>query len=96
MNYADGNPIALGDIVSVLVGPNKFVKARVVMVGDTYKHLDIDKEFVEWVTKERKLEKSSVVVEWIQANPFAENDPKYAPVSNYMFSPADEWLKKDA
>ena len=96
MNYHDGTPIALGDIVSVLVGPDKYEKARVVMLGDTYDHLDIDERFISWVKEERKLEETSVVVEWLGANPFEHDDPRYAPVGNYMFSPADEWLRRDA
>jgi hypothetical protein len=96
MRYHDGTPIALGDIVSVLVGPDKYEKARVVMLGDTYEHLDIDDRFVSWVKEERNLEETSVVVEWLGANPFAHDDPRYAPVGNYMFSPADEWLRRDA
>ena len=96
MKCHDGTPIALGDIVSVLVGPDKYEKARVVMLGDTYEHLNIEERFVAWVTEERKLEETSVVVEWLGANPFAHNDPQYAPVGNYMLSPADEWLKHDA
>jgi hypothetical protein len=96
MKYSDGSPIALGDIVSVLVGPDKYEKARVVMLGDTYEHLDIDERFVAWVNEERKLEEASVVVEWLESNPFAHSDPRIAPVGKYMFSPADEWLKRSA
>jgi hypothetical protein len=36
------------------------------------------------------------VVEWIGANPLAHDDPRYAPVGNYMFSPLDEWVTRDA
>ena len=66
------------------------------MLGDTYEHLNIEERFVAWVTEERKLKETSVVVEWLGANPFAHNDAQYAPVGTYMFSPADEWLKHDA
>ena len=96
MKYYDGTTIALGDIVSVLVGPDKHEMARVVMLGDSYEHLDIDERFVAWVKDEKKLDDSSVVVEWLGANPFVNTDPQYAPVGNYMFSPADEGLKRDA
>jgi hypothetical protein len=65
------------------------------MLGDTYAHLDIDSQFVAWVEKDHVLNESSVVVEWLDTNPFAHNDPQYAPVGNYMFSPADEWLQRD-
>ena len=96
MQYHDRSPIALGDIVSVLVGPDKYERARVVMLGDNYEHLDIDEGFVTWVKQERKLDETSVIFEWLGANPFAHNDAKYAPVGKYMFSPADEWLRRDA
>ena len=96
MQYHDRSPIALGDIVFVLVGPDKNEKARVVMLGDNYEHLDIDERFVTWVKEARNLDETSVVVEWLCANPFAHNDARYAPVGNYMFSPADEWLRRDA
>jgi len=45
MNYADGGIIQLGDVVSVLV-PAGTAKARTVMLGDTYEHLDIDPAFL--------------------------------------------------
>ena len=95
MNYYDGSCIKLGDIVNVPV-PDGTAKARVVMLGETYEHLDIDKQFLSWVKKENILETSSIVIEWIGTNPFENNDPMYAPVGNYMFTPVDEWVKKDA
>jgi hypothetical protein len=60
------------------------------MLGDTYEHLDIDPNFVAWVKKDKVLQPSSIVVEWIDSNPFAHDDPRYAPVGNYMFSALDE------
>ena len=95
MIYHDGSTIGLGDIVNVPV-PGGTAKARVVMLGDTYQHLDIDPPFLAWVKRDRVLEQSSVVIEWLGNNPFAHEDSRYAPVGNYMFSPADEWLKRDA
>ena len=89
MKYHDGSIISLGDIVTVPV-PNGIAKARVVMLGDTYEHLEIDKQFLEWVKCDRVLETSSIVIEWLGNNPFAHNDPKYAPAGNFMFTPADE------
>jgi hypothetical protein len=56
--------------------------------------LDIDRQFVEWVERDRVLEESSLVVEWLGANPFAHEDPRYAPVGNYMFCPADEHIER--
>lgn len=95
LKYHDGSTVTLGDIVSVLVGPEQFAKARVVMLGDTYEHLDIDDKFLSWVRKDKVLKRASVVVEWLGPNPFAHDDPGYAPVGNYMFSPVDAWLKRD-
>jgi len=66
------------------------------MLGDTYEHLDIDQQFLKWVKAERVLEPSSVVIEWIEDNPLEHNDPQYAPVGNYMFTPIDEWVVRNA
>jgi hypothetical protein len=94
MNYADGASIRLGDVVTVPVPAGK-AKARVVMLGDTYEHLDIDPAFLRWVESDKVLASTSVVVEWLGANPFAHDDPKHAPVGNYMFSPVDQHLARE-
>jgi hypothetical protein len=65
------------------------------MLDDSYKHLDIDKKFLTWLERDRVLEASQVVVEWLDKNPFADEDSQYAPVGNYMFSPADSGLIHD-
>ena len=65
------------------------------MLGETYEHLDIDQQFLTWFMRDRVLEPSQVVVEWLEKNPFAHNDPQYAPVGNYMFTPADSGLIRD-
>jgi hypothetical protein len=95
MTYYDGSAISLGDVVRVPI-PGGTAKARIVMLGDSYQHLDIDEQFLAWVKRDRVLEPSSVVVEWLDRNPFAHTDPAYAPVGNYMFTPADEHLERDA
>jgi len=95
MRYHDGSEVMLGDVVKVLV-PTGTAKARVVMLGESYEHLDIDAAFIAWVKKDKVLEPSSVVVEWVDRNPFAHDDPRYAPVGNYMFCPLDEWVTRDA
>jgi len=95
MQYADGSPLALGDIVTVPISSG-VARARVVMLGDNYEHLDIDAGFVAWVKSERVLDPSSVVVEWVDGNPLAHSNPRYAPVGNYMFSPVDEHLLRAA
>jgi hypothetical protein len=95
LNYFDGSPLALGDMVSLPI-PAGMAKARIVMLGETYEHLDIDPGFVSWVKKDKVLDRGSVVVEWVGSNPFAHTDPAYAPAGNFMFSPVDEFLKRDA
>jgi hypothetical protein len=93
MKYTDGVTIQLGDVVSVPI-PAGEAKARVVMLGDTYEHLDLDAAILRWVTSDKVLESGSVVVEWIGPNPLAHDDPRYAPVGNYLVSPADQYLRK--
>lgn len=93
MNYHDGTPINLGDFVTVPV-PDGTARARVVMLGETYKHLDLDTQFLDWVKNEKQLAPTSIVVEWIDANPFVHDDPRWAPVGNYLFSPVDQWVQR--
>lgn len=95
MRYYDRSNVSLGDVVNVPI-PGGSAKARVVMLGETYEHLDIDAQFIAWVEKDRVLDSSSVVVEWLDANPFAHNDPHYAPVGNYVFLPLDEDVTREA
>jgi hypothetical protein len=95
MKYQDGSTVNLGDIVRVPV-PGGTARARVVMLGDTYHHLNLDESFLSWVKEERKLGATSIVLEWLGSNPFSHNDPRYAPVGNYMFSPVDEHVERDA
>jgi hypothetical protein len=54
MQYHDGSTAMLGDIVNVSV-PSGTAKVRIVMLGDTYEHLGIDRDFLSWVKRERKL-----------------------------------------
>jgi len=89
MRYSDGSPLALGDVVEVPV-PSGTARARIVMLGDTYEHLDIDSKFVLWVKSDRVLRENAVVIEWLGENPFSHDDPEYAPVGNYMFTDVDE------
>ena len=95
MQYTDGTPVNLGDVVNVPM-PNGNVKARVVMLGASYEHLEIDPGFVAWVKEEKSLAPNAVVVEWMGVNPLAHNDPRYAPVGNYMFTSIDECITRDA
>lgn len=93
MLYCDGSEVMLGHLVAVPV-PSGTQTGRVVMLGDTYAHLDIDPEFLAWVVRDRILEPCSVVIEWVEGNPFAHDDPQYAPVGRYMFTPIDEFVPR--
>jgi hypothetical protein len=95
MKYSNGSPVRLGDIVTIRLADGN-AKARVVMLGDTGEHLDVDEQFVDWVESEKLLEPEQVVVAWIDRNPFAHNDPQYAPVGNYMFTGLDDCIRPDA
>jgi hypothetical protein len=96
MKYHDGSPVKLGDVVIIPL-QDCAAKARIVMLGDTREHLDIDKQFLEWVERDKTvLEPSYVVVEWVDRNPLAHNDPQYAPVGNYMFTQLDKCVTHDA
>ena len=93
MQYHDGTTASLGDVVDVGMAAGT-ARARIVMLGDTYEHLDIDRDFLSWVNGDRKLAPSEIVVEWIEANPLAHNDPHYAPVGNYLFLSLDACDKR--
>ena len=95
MQYHDGLLVKLGDIVSIALAEGA-AKARVVMLGDTREHLNVDEGFIEWVESEKLLDSSQVVVEWVDRNPFAHDDPQYAPVGNYMFTGLDCVTRIDA
>jgi hypothetical protein len=95
MNYSDGLEVRLGDLVSVPV-PNGNAIARVIMLGDSREHLDIDPDFLEWVQDSDVLRSDSVVIEWEGVNPLAHDGLSMAPVGNYMFTPVDEWTELKA
>ena len=88
MQYHDGTTAKLGDVVDVGM-PDGTSRARIVMLGDTYEHLEIDRDFLSWVTTERVLSPTQIVVEWMEMNPFAHDDPRYAPAGNYAFLSLD-------
>ena len=85
MKYEDGTPVKLGDLVQIPM-PDGLAAARVVMLGDTQDHLDIDECFRSWTVSEKLLAVDAVVVEWVDENPLAHDDPALAPVGNYMFT----------
>lgn len=92
MEYRDGTEILLGDIVEISM-PNGLETARVVMLGETYEHLCLEQSFNDWVHEDRILSPESIVIEWVGHNPLEHNDPKYAPVGNYMFTGIHEDIK---
>jgi hypothetical protein len=94
MRYSDGTPAQLGDVVRVPI-PTGTARARIMMLGETYEHLDIDPGFVSWITSDKVLRPDSVVVEWLDANPLAHNDPRYARVGNFMFTALDEFVERE-
>lgn len=63
MRYESGREVELGDFVRFDIGPEIFVEARVVMIGEDYSHLDIDSEFLGWVQSNSVLQDSEIVVE---------------------------------
>lgn len=95
MHYCDGALAALGDLVDVEI-PAGIAEARMVMLGETYEHLDLDPSFIDWVTAEDILAPTSVVVEWVERILFAHSDPRLAPVGNEMFLELDEHVLRRA
>lgn len=91
MRYHDGSLVRLGDLVDVPI-PSGTGRGRVVMLGDTYEHSDIDRSFLHWVKSEKVLRPTAIVIEWVEENPFAHDDPNCAPVGSYMFTDVDEWV----
>ncbi|MEO6968779.1 MAG: hypothetical protein ABI132_10070 [Rhodanobacteraceae bacterium] len=92
MQYRDGTEVMLDDTVSVPV-PKGSALARVVMLGDSRAHLEIDARFLELVEVENWLGETEAIVEWLDENPFAHDSPKYAPVGRYMCTPMDEFVE---
>lgn len=93
MKYSDGTDVALGDVVQIPM-QDGVCRARVVMLGDTLEHAGLDEEFRSWVHAESLLDADAVVVEWLEQNPLAHDDPEYAPVGNYMFTRLDECVHR--
>jgi len=93
MKYADGTDVTLGDIVEIPM-QDGLAAARVVMLGDTLPHAEVDAEFYDWVLRENLLTDDDVVVEWVGQNPLAHQDPSYAPVGEYMFTRLDERVRR--
>lgn len=84
MNYSCGKEVMLGDVIKVEYGANKCAKARVVAIGLKKAHKDIDGKYYRWAKREKVIDENTAVVEWIGNNPLAHNNPRYAPVGQYM------------
>lgn len=95
MQYSDGKPIQLGDLVTVPV-PSGDAEARVVMLGDTREHSELDPDFLSWVKATDRPAATDIVIEWTAVNPLAHADPDLAPVGNYMFTVVDELVRLKA
>ena len=92
MKYRDDQEIMLGDIVELSMLNGKEI-AKVVMLGESYLHLELEASFESWVKRDRILDQDSIVVEWVNENPLAHNNPAFAPVGNYIFTGISEDLK---
>lgn len=84
MKYQCGTDAMLGDEIMVQHEPNREALARVVAIGTEQAVSDIDQSFYSWAKAEVIITPETVVIEWIEANPLAHDDPKHAPVGNYM------------
>ena len=93
MKYDDGTVVRLGDIISIPMQHGSSL-GRVVMLGDTQEHLQIDEGFRTWALAEKLLDEDAVVIEWVGENPLAHDDPAYAPVGDYMFTRLDGCVRR--
>jgi hypothetical protein len=84
MKYECGTDVMLGDEIMVQYSPNQKALARVVAIGLDLVIDEIDPAFYSWAKSEGIIDKDTVVVEWVGANPLSHNDPNYAPVGNYL------------
>jgi len=84
MKYECGTEVMLGDEIMVEYGPENESLARVVAIGLDLVINEIDQSFYSWAKNESIINKDTVVIEWVGANPLSHNDPNYAPVGNYM------------
>ncbi|MBU1044808.1 MAG: hypothetical protein KJ915_10480 [Candidatus Omnitrophica bacterium] len=84
MKYKCGKDVNLSDIIMVECGPDQKSLARVVAIGLDLAIDKIDKKFYSWAKSEKIINENTVVVEWIDTNPLAHDDPNYAPIGNYM------------
>ena len=65
-------------------GPGQEALAIVVAIGLDLAIDEIDQDFYSWAKSEGIIKKDTVVIEWLETNPFEHDNPKYVPVGNYM------------
>ena len=83
MKYEDGQTVMLGDIVSLDLHDGDHA-GRVIMMGDTGECDGVDARTAKWALESGHVGKQSIMLEWVEPNPLAHDDPKYAPVSNTL------------
>lgn len=83
MKYDDGQTVMLGDIVRVDLHDGDHV-GRVIMIGDTGEYEGVDAQIAKWALESDHVGKQKILLEWVEPNPLANDDPKYAPVSNTL------------
>lgn len=84
MKYECGTEVKLGDVIMSGYGPGQEALARVVAIGLDLAIDEIDQDFYSWAKSEGIIKKDTVVIEWLETNPFEHDNPKYVPVGNYM------------
>jgi hypothetical protein len=57
-------------------------KAKVVILGEDGSYADVDRKTAEWALESGHIKKNQIMAVFLDGNPFAHNDPKYAPVAN--------------
>jgi len=75
MKYQCGTKVRLGDEIMVGYGPGQESLARVVAIGTDLVINRIDQGFYSWAKSTGVIDKNSVVVEWIDADPPIANGP---------------------
>ena len=64
MQYPNGERIELGDTVSIDM-PDGWQEARVVMLGGTREHLNLDQELIDWFGG-KGMESTEILVQWLE------------------------------
>ncbi len=81
MQYEDGQIVRLGDIINIGLADGMH-RARVVLLGETGAYTGIDEKTAKWAIESKHVDKNSIMAVWIDKNPFAHSDPRYAPAAN--------------